>query len=66
MAKGNVMAVPSLQDGIDQAGSPVSLLWKPGSAPWVPEVVEPEYAGWRQEQAAPYSEHARTAYRVAG
>jgi len=46
------MAVPSLQDGIDQAGSPVSLLWKPGSAPWVPEVLDPEYAGWRQEQAA--------------
>ena len=46
------MAVPSLQDGIDQAGSPVALLWKPGSAPWTPEVIEPEYAGWRQEQAA--------------
>jgi hypothetical protein len=52
------MAVPSLQDGIDQAGSPVRLLWKPGSAPWTPEVIEPEYAGWRQE-------HARTAYRTA-
>jgi glycine cleavage system aminomethyltransferase T len=52
MARGNVMAVPSLQDGIDQAGSPVRLLWKPGSAPWTPEVIEPEYAGWRQEQAA--------------
>ena len=46
------MAVPSLQDGIDQAGSPVALLWKPGSAPWTPEVIEPEYTGWRQEQAA--------------
>jgi glycine cleavage system aminomethyltransferase T len=46
------MAVPSLQDGIDQAGSPVRLLWQPGSAPWTPEVIEPEYAGWRQEQAA--------------
>jgi glycine cleavage system aminomethyltransferase T len=46
------MASPSLQDGIDQAGSPAGLLWKPGSAPWTPEVVEPEYAGWRQEQAA--------------
>src|SRR5579863_4039332 len=46
------MAVQSLQDGIDQAGSPVALLWKPGSAPWTPEVIEPEYAGWRQEQAA--------------
>ena len=46
------MAVPSLQDGIDQAGSPVALLWKPGSAPWTPEMIEPEYAGWRLEQAA--------------
>jgi vanillate/3-O-methylgallate O-demethylase len=46
------MAGPSLQDGIDQAGSPVKLLWKPGAAPWLPEVVEPEYAGWREEQAA--------------
>ena len=46
------MAAPSLQDGIDQAGSPVRLLWKPGSPPWTPELIEPEYAGWRQEQAA--------------
>ena len=45
------MAAPSLQDGIDLAGSAVRLLWKPGSAPWTPEVIEPEYAGWRQEQA---------------
>ncbi|WP_406472204.1 aminomethyl transferase family protein [Streptomyces sp. NBC_01615] len=46
------MAIPSLQDGIDKAGSPIKLLWKPGAAPWTPEVVEREYAGWRQEQAA--------------
>ena len=46
------MAAPSLQEGIDQAGSPVRLLWKPGSPPWTPEMIEPEYAGWRQEQAA--------------
>ncbi|WP_329549260.1 aminomethyl transferase family protein [Streptomyces sp. NBC_01356] len=46
------MAAPSLQDGIDKAGSPVKLLWKPNAAPWLPEVVEREYAGWRQEQAA--------------
>ena len=83
------MAVPSLKDGIDQAGPAVSLVWKPGSAPWTPEVIEPEYAGWRQVawgehpgpgtapeasldfpriggtvQPAPYSEHARTAYRA--
>ena len=46
------MGVPSLQDGIDQAGSPVSLLWKVNPEPWNPENVDPEYAGWRQEQAA--------------
>ena len=46
------MAPPSLQDGIEQAGSPVRLLWKPNAAPWLPEVIEPEYVGWRQEQNA--------------
>lgn len=46
------MASPSLQDGIDQAGSPVRLLWKANPAPWTPPVVEREYVGWRQEQAA--------------
>jgi glycine cleavage system aminomethyltransferase T len=47
------MTMPSLQDGIDKAGSPVALLWKPGAAPWLPEVVEREYEdGWRAEQAA--------------
>jgi vanillate/3-O-methylgallate O-demethylase len=46
------MGVPSLQDGIDQAGSPVSLLWRVNPEPWNPENVDPEYAGWRREQAA--------------
>lgn len=46
------MAAPTLQDGIDRAGSPVELLWKPAAAPFLPPVVQPEYAGWRQEQAA--------------
>ncbi|MET7975511.1 aminomethyl transferase family protein [Streptomyces mirabilis] len=46
------MASPSLQDGIDRAGSPVKLLWKPNAAPWTPEVIAREYAGWREEQAA--------------
>lgn len=45
-------AVPSLQEGIDKAGSPVALLWKPNAEPWMPEVIEPEYAGWRAEQSA--------------
>ncbi|ADI11711.1 hypothetical protein SBI_08593 [Streptomyces bingchenggensis BCW-1] len=39
------VTAPSLQDGIDQAGSPVKLLWKPEPTPWTPEVIEPEYAG---------------------
>jgi vanillate/3-O-methylgallate O-demethylase len=46
------MGMPSLQDGIDQAGSPMRLLWQQNPAPWNPEGVEPEYAGWRREQAA--------------
>lgn len=46
------MPAPTLQDGIDAAGSPVALLWKPGSPPWMPEVIAPEYTGWRQEQTA--------------
>ena len=46
------MPRPSLQDGIEKAGSPVALLWKPGAAPWTPEVVAREFAGWRAEQAA--------------
>jgi len=46
------MSKPSLQSGIDGAGSAVNLLWKPGSEPWMPEIVEPEYAGWRAEQTA--------------
>jgi vanillate/3-O-methylgallate O-demethylase len=46
------MGAPNLQDGINKAGSPVKMLWKPGAAPWTPEVVEKEYVGWRQEQTA--------------
>ncbi|MFF3488588.1 aminomethyl transferase family protein [Streptomyces sp. NPDC002701] len=46
------MTTPSLQDGIDKAGSPVDLLWQPGAEPWTPEVVDREYAGWRTEQRA--------------
>ncbi|GAA1940283.1 aminomethyl transferase family protein [Agromyces allii] len=42
----------SLQQAIDQAGSPVRLLWKPGAAPWKPPIVDDEYAGWAAEQTA--------------
>ncbi|SFR89496.1 syringate O-demethylase [Microbacterium sp. cf046] len=47
-----MMPAPSLQDAIDRAGSPMALLWKPGVAPWAVPVVEPEFGGWAQEQAA--------------
>lgn len=42
----------SLQQGIDQAGSPIRLLWKPDAAPWKPPRVSDEYAGWGAEQDA--------------
>lgn len=42
----------SLQQGIDQAGSPIRLLWKPDAGPWAPPVVDDEYVGWRREQQA--------------
>jgi glycine cleavage system aminomethyltransferase T len=51
-AEGTRMTKPSLQDGIDRAGSPVRLLWKQGAPPWLPDTIEPEFAGWRAEQAA--------------
>jgi vanillate/3-O-methylgallate O-demethylase len=46
------MALPSLQDGIDKAGSPVKLLWKPNAAPFKVPVVPAEFSGWREEQGA--------------
>lgn len=46
------MGNPSVQDGIEQAGSAVNLLWKPGVEPWSVPVVAPEYAGWAVEQEA--------------
>ncbi len=49
------MPVPSLQDGIDRAGSAVNLLWKPDAPPWNPPVVPPEFVGWAVEQTAPFN-----------
>ena len=46
------MATQTLQEAIDEAGSPVALLWKPSPPPWAPPVIAPEYAGWAEEQAA--------------
>lgn len=48
------MTGPSVQDGIDEAGSAVNLLWKPDAPAWTPEVIEPQYAGWKIEQHAWY------------
>ncbi|MFT4211166.1 MAG: aminomethyl transferase family protein [Microbacterium sp.] len=42
----------SLQQGIDQAGSAIQLLWKPGADPWKPPVVADEYVSWAAEQDA--------------
>ena len=48
------MPAPTLQQGIDQAGSPVNLLWKPDAPPWNPPVVPAEFVGWRKEQSAAF------------
>lgn len=42
----------TLQDAIDEAGSPMRLLWRPGAAPWTVPIVPPEFAGWAAEQEA--------------
>lgn len=46
------MKPQNLQAAIDEAGSPMRLLWKPNSEAWKVPVIEPEYLGWREEQAA--------------
>jgi vanillate/3-O-methylgallate O-demethylase len=46
------MNLPSLQDGLDRAGSAVRLLWKPNEPSVKVPVVPPEFAGWREEQRA--------------
>lgn len=46
------MAPPNLQEGIERAGSPVNLLWKPDAPPWKPPVVQDEFVGWAAEQGA--------------
>ncbi len=46
------MTMPSLQDGIDKAGSPIKLLWKVNPPTQKVPVVEPEFVGWAEEQSA--------------
>jgi glycine cleavage system aminomethyltransferase T len=46
------MNAPTLQQAIDQAGSPMQLLWKPGAEAWTVPVVQPEFDGWAAEQQA--------------
>jgi glycine cleavage system aminomethyltransferase T len=48
------MPAPSLQEGIDRAGSALNLLWKPDAPPWKPPVVPAEFVGWRVEQTAAF------------
>ncbi len=45
-------AAPNLEEAIQQAGGPMKLLWKPNNKLHAVPVVQPEYAGWRLEQAA--------------
>lgn len=47
-------APPNLQQGIDEAGLPIKLLWKPGFPAWKPPVIPDEFVGWREEQASSY------------
>src|SRR5262245_474280 len=54
--RGIHMAGPSLQDGIDKAGSPVKLLWKPNAPPFKVPVIKPEFTSWQEEQSA--AEHS--------
>jgi vanillate/3-O-methylgallate O-demethylase len=44
----------TLQAKIDQAGSPMKALWRPGAPPWHPPVVAREFVGWAKEQSASY------------
>jgi vanillate/3-O-methylgallate O-demethylase len=44
--------MPSLQDGIDKAGSPMKLLWKVNPPVQTVPVVQPEFEGWAKEQHA--------------
>lgn len=46
------MTTPTLQDGIDRAGSPMKLLWKPDPPVQAVPVVAPEFEGWAKEQHA--------------
>ncbi len=46
------MPEPTLQNAIDQAGSPMRLLWQPTAPAWRPPVVPNEFVGWREEQTA--------------
>ena len=46
------MASQTLQDGIDKAGTPIKLVWKPHAPNFTVPVVPPEFVGWREEQTA--------------
>lgn len=46
------MAGKNLQEAINEAGSPIRMLWKPGAEAWSVPVVPAEFVGWAQEQEA--------------
>ena len=48
------MAHVSLQDGIDEAGSPVELLWRREPLVWKGPVLPDEITGWQPEQSAAF------------
>lgn len=52
LADNKPAAVPTLEEAIEKAGSPMKLLWKPDAKPWSVPVVKPEFVGWSEEQAA--------------
>lgn len=45
-----MITMESLQDGIDKAGSPIKLLWRPNAPAFTVPVMVPEISGWRNEQ----------------
>lgn len=47
------MNMPSLQDGIDGAGSAIDFMWTSDDKTQPVLVVPPEFGGWQSEQSAP-------------
>lgn len=52
IVEGSSMKPKSLEQAIQDAGAPIDLVWKPDAPVWKVPVIEPEYVGWSEEQAA--------------